>query len=290
MNNIFSISQAQANKDEGRSEQPWPLTGLSLGSFLQVIAMDQKTCILEVFRKSGLWGCFYFMQGELYNAESGSLQGEDAAFEMIPWEDVKLRIRRPPQTEMIKIINKSLIMLLMESSRLRDEMENSHTGADQSDHNTSGAGSDLEPKIEILDLPLEPEPPLLACIETLRNDMGGALVATAISATPRGHVLAEYGHSELPADIYDSIGGFIDGGIERDGSAPGRFYLLQLKDHRTMIILIFNQYRWGILFNNRRIAMGLFLSVIVPKIMKEAESVFAKREICPLPDHADGGH
>lgn len=71
--------------DSGMTDelQRWPLFGLSVGSFLQVIAMERQTCIMEVYLNAGHWGHFCFVQGELYDAVCGELEGEKAAMEMI---------------------------------------------------------------------------------------------------------------------------------------------------------------------------------------------------------------
>jgi hypothetical protein len=45
-------SMSPADKAGAKEElQRWPLFGLSVGSFLQVINMEQQTCLLEVYRR-----------------------------------------------------------------------------------------------------------------------------------------------------------------------------------------------------------------------------------------------
>ena len=61
-----SISE---NTEELKEEsQVWPMVGLSVGSFIQLISMDQQTCILEVYHSINKKGAFYFIEGSLYNA------------------------------------------------------------------------------------------------------------------------------------------------------------------------------------------------------------------------------
>jgi CheY-like chemotaxis protein len=67
------------------------LSGISLFSFLQLIQIEQKTCSLRVKSKDRE-GTLIFSKGELFDAASGKLQGEEAAIEIICWEDAEIEI------------------------------------------------------------------------------------------------------------------------------------------------------------------------------------------------------
>ena len=120
-----SISE---NTEELMEEsQVWPMAGLSVGSFIQLISMDQQTCILEVYNSINKKGAFYFIEGSLYNAICGDLEGEEAAMEMISWEKVRININNDLNTnDVVRKIKKGLMSLLMESSRRKDESEWDH--------------------------------------------------------------------------------------------------------------------------------------------------------------------
>jgi hypothetical protein len=110
-----------ASKDE---TQDWPMIGLSVGSFIQLISMDQQTCLVEVHHSENKRGIFYFIEGDLYNAKCGDLEGEEAAIEMISWEEAKININNNANMNgVVRKIEKALLSLLMESSRRRDEAE-----------------------------------------------------------------------------------------------------------------------------------------------------------------------
>jgi hypothetical protein len=84
--------------------------------------MDQQTCLVEVYLSANKRGTFYFVEGVLYNAVCGSLEGEEAAMEMITWDKVRININNNvTASEIVKKIDKGLLALLMESSRRRDE-------------------------------------------------------------------------------------------------------------------------------------------------------------------------
>jgi hypothetical protein len=127
MNNIkLVVTNDGMPEGEGenlKAESPGsPMAGLSVGSFIQLISMDQQTCLVEVYHSANGKGTFYFVEGTLYNAVCGSLEGEDAAMEMITWEKVRININNNiTANEIGKKIDKGLLSLLMESSRRKDE-------------------------------------------------------------------------------------------------------------------------------------------------------------------------
>ncbi len=143
------VNNDKLNKHNDVEEgQYWPLVGLTLGSFLQVIAMDQQTCLLEICHTDGERGRFFFIQGSLYDAQCGDLEGEEAAMELVSWEGVRFVVKKIPEdAEIPRRINKSLISLLMESTRLRDETgRDSSAGPEESEEisnsgDAKGAGS-----------------------------------------------------------------------------------------------------------------------------------------------------
>ncbi len=103
-----------------RSSQSGTLTGISVGSFLQLIEMEEKTCLFEV-RAPKKRGLFFFRQGRLHDAVCGTLVGEEAAIEMVMWNRVRLSFKNLPTNKITKRINSELMTILMEAARRKDE-------------------------------------------------------------------------------------------------------------------------------------------------------------------------
>lgn len=98
------------------------VAGISLPSFMQLLELDKKTCTLHV--KSGKHrGDMYFKQGELLSARTGKLTGQDAAFEIINWDNAEIEIENICKFDEDKRdINVPMGFLLIESARVKDEM------------------------------------------------------------------------------------------------------------------------------------------------------------------------
>jgi CheY-like chemotaxis protein len=101
------------------------LKGISVASFLQLIQMEEKTCCLEIISTGDEKGLFYFKDGELYDAVCGNLNGEEAAFKLLAFDKASIRLKNLSDDKVVKQINMSLMNLIMESLRLKDESKKS---------------------------------------------------------------------------------------------------------------------------------------------------------------------
>ncbi len=114
------------------------LQGISIASFLQMIEMEQKTCLFEVHAPDKPKGVFYFEDGVLYDAVYGSERGVEAAIKMIQLDSLKINFRKHPDKALKRRINVDLIALIMEAMRLKDESSEQGDGnsADEANKET----------------------------------------------------------------------------------------------------------------------------------------------------------
>ena len=99
------------------------ISGISTSGFLQMIEMEQKTCLLEVQSPGQPPGQLYVVQGDIYDAACGDSAGEDAAYRIIGWDKVQLFMKELPTNKIQKRIDKSTMAVVMESLRIKDETE-----------------------------------------------------------------------------------------------------------------------------------------------------------------------
>jgi hypothetical protein len=242
--------------------QRWPLFGLSVGSFLQVIAMERQTCIMEVYLDSTHWGHFCFVEGELYDAVCGNLDGETAAMDMIGWENVRLNIKQILNTSSVsRRIDKNLMLLLMESTRRRDEgMEN-------------GESPDMEDADDIDDMEAVADDveraKFDACLTLLSRDMGDALAAATIAKIDEDKVMASYKAAPDAAQAFLRLTKFLKTAFPAHTELDlGDHYILDLKGQQILVALIIGDHQWCVVFNNVKCTLGLFRNVIMPKVIR----------------------
>jgi len=95
------------------------IRGVSLSSFLQMMELEGKTCRLNI-RKNHKTGDLYFLEGDLWAAETGEIAGKDAALAIIKWDDTIIDIDYTPFNRE-REISLPLMSVLLESRRIEDE-------------------------------------------------------------------------------------------------------------------------------------------------------------------------
>ncbi|MDA8137844.1 MAG: response regulator [Desulfobacteraceae bacterium] len=118
-NQLADIVLDALKKDE--NDPGGSLSGISVVSFLQMVEMEQKTCICEVQSPGNPKGFFYFKGGVLHHAVFGELKGEPAAIKLINLENPTINFRRPPDRPIAKGIQRELTGLILEAVRQKDE-------------------------------------------------------------------------------------------------------------------------------------------------------------------------
>ncbi len=98
------------------------LKGISVANFLQMIALEQKTCLLEITSTENEKGFFYIDTGDVFDASFQGLSGEEAAYLLIALEGASIRFTDlPPSRKIKKRIHNSLMGLIMEAMTRKDE-------------------------------------------------------------------------------------------------------------------------------------------------------------------------
>ena len=106
---------------------------VSLASFLQLMEMERKTCSLTI-RCDDKLGVLVVRKGQLIDARSGELCGEDAAISIIAWPNSSITISRHGETGPA-VIQKPLGFIVMEAMRIQDEI--AHRAPDPNEGNGS---------------------------------------------------------------------------------------------------------------------------------------------------------
>ncbi len=97
------------------------IRGITLATFLQLMSAEKKNCTLKI-TSEGQVGYLYIGKGELFDAEFAQLKGEEAAMEIVAWENAEIEMdgicrRQRPAIEL------PLEHLLIEAFRRKDERQ-----------------------------------------------------------------------------------------------------------------------------------------------------------------------
>ena len=236
------------------------VAGISLPSFMQLLELDKKTCTLHI--KSGKKrGDMFFKQGELYSAKTGKLTGQDAAFEIINWDNSEIEIENVCKIkDDDRDINVPMGFLLIESARMKDEQnrpkeeEEEESAAKIQPEKSEAAGFDLEkigfatvapaePEAKVPEAPAaaaapqsEERTPLQILTDAIMNAKG---VNRMIIISGNGTVLA---HNNIPVKEFGSLTAAVTGSavkIKRIlGFTGPKHIIIQHSNGEKILILI----------------------------------------------------
>lgn len=135
-----------------QSSDEGALSGFSLANFLQLLAMEQKTCLLNV-QDGNTQGHIYLNHGEVHAAIADGLKGEEAMYYLLASENVNITFHKLPKRKIQQMIKIPLMSLLIEAMRRKDEMhERALQGANGKKVAVSGefdtAGMDTDVALE----------------------------------------------------------------------------------------------------------------------------------------------
>lgn len=105
--------------DEMKSGVGGAIHGISLASFLQMSEMERTSCTLRI-KTEDKKGHLFLVKGALIAAETDSLSGEEAVFEILSWSSPSIEIENAVPDRK-KEITVPLMTLLMEGLKRKDE-------------------------------------------------------------------------------------------------------------------------------------------------------------------------
>lgn len=88
------------------------IQGIHLLSFLNLIEMEESTCVFKIASPDKPTGALYFQNGILYDAESGDLRSEAAAIELISRKKATYGFKHLPEKEVPRTITTELQELI----------------------------------------------------------------------------------------------------------------------------------------------------------------------------------
>jgi CheY-like chemotaxis protein len=290
---------------------------ISIGSFLQLIQMEQKTCILEIYQEGREQkGFFYFIKGDLYNAVYGDIQGEEAAREILTWENAEIRFRDLPFKEykIKKSINTELMSLIMDAARIKDE-----TPEEDEDRSVIAPSNIMEIEVEKLEnadeftLNIDGDvgtvlengksslneaeqdkreikktkkriiievKKLKDFVKVLKRDLGEGLLAIDIFVSADGKSLAGFNTNLQANRFFNQVTGFLKGALNKsEFSGLGSYYILDLEDGKMIIVIQFFECQCGILVDRDKIQIGHLFNAVIPQVISTLEKSLKRQDI-----------
>jgi CheY-like chemotaxis protein len=256
---------------------PDRIHGISLAAFLQLLEMENKTCTLMV-KSQGKEGHLYFVKGELVQAETGKVKGEEAALDIVGWDNVAIEIQYTCTVKK-KSIELPLAEILMEGFRIKDEKESleASKGMEEASIREKSPSMDVTKedhidgeKKEVVKVDIKK---LNKAMEALKEDLGAGLVYADIFSTGDGQAIVAYNpqpvadalFTRITATMLDTLNTLSEKGL---GPKMGRYYQIELEDEKVATVIPLGDYIWGILVDTNKVQVGLLNNVVIPKAIR----------------------
>lgn len=295
LNKLFSAIEAGLN----RGVQEDFVKGLTLGNFLQLVAIEQKSCVLEILSaENSHKGYFYFDQGLLKGAFSNVLFGDDSVVEMMAWNDVEIRIKNlMPMSDKYKTRNDLTTFIKEARKSKKEERENEEKqgiynevdGAVEGDlpEETTSEKRGYQKKVSVNETGSKNHGnqtgnlkrndkidfhKLNRAVEKLKADLGNGLIAADVWRANDGQSIAGYKGESRVCSLFNQLtDDLVKGLMENNYPGLGKYYILDLDDGSIVIVLPFSQCRAGIRVDSRMVQLGLLLNIIIPQLIDNLE-------------------
>jgi hypothetical protein len=185
-------------------------------------------------------------------ADTGEAKGEEAALDIVTWDKVAMEIQYACTVKK-KGIEMPLAEILMEGFRIKDEKET------------------VEGKEGKMDIKK-----LNKIIEDLKEDCGDGLLATDIWATADGQIITGHNSNPKAAALAARQREHINQALI-DSKFPelDRYFLFHLKGDLVVMNISLGDYMWGVLFDEKKVQLGLILNVVLPKTLDAFQEAVA---------------
>ena len=256
------------------------LKGVSLINFLQLIEMGGDTCLLEIHRvPSGDIGRLFINKGNLYDAQTETLSGNDAAVQILKWDPVEISTQNWHEKHKTKKIDNSLLSIIFMAQSNEDA--STHSGNKTSQRLDPVINSEKEIYLDINSFTAQTKQEvamdvqkLNETVEILKRDLGDGLLATDIFGAADGQSVAGFNPQPKASALFNKLTDFINESLDGSGfPALGKYYLVDLVDGNMVVVIPMGSYRWGMLVDTNKTQMGLLLNIVIPKIIDAFEEV-----------------
>jgi CheY-like chemotaxis protein len=240
------------------------ISGMSLTTILQVLEMEKRTGVLTIIMDNQD-GRIFFKEGRVVDIEAGILSVEEALGKFIgdTSRDKEINIEYLNHRRSEKI-NKSLTEILLEASRLHDE-----------DENVKETSQD-DIKVEAVKDEKIDSKKFAELIETLKEDLGDALLSTQIWNFSDGEILAGFNPQPGNCDLFTQITVYLNEALSTSEYPElGNYYILNLEGKKVSIIIPIEEFLWGMLVDSKKTPLGFLLKVVLSKLIGAFEKTIS---------------
>lgn len=109
------------------------------------------------------------------------------------------------------------------------------------------------------------------------RELGNALISTDVWNTTDAESIVGYNSQPIACALFNQITEYVNEALE-EGKYPAldKYYILELKDAKMVIIIPFGEYIWEMLIDSKRARLGLLLNMTVPQMIESFEKIISE--------------
>ncbi|MBB6098528.1 hypothetical protein HNR42_001962 [Deinobacterium chartae] len=105
------------------------------------------------------------------------------------------------------------------------------------------------------------------CMDDLRATLGTSVESTAIWG-PDGLALVGYEVNPVAVALFHELTGQLSSALSQSNfPGLGRFFIAELEGNKLAVVLVMNDYRWGMTVDGAQGKLGLLFSVAIPQAL-----------------------
>jgi hypothetical protein len=253
---MINILRELCRNKSGRIE------GASMADMLQMIWLEKMTCRLLV-KSNGKAGTLNILEGELKSAKTHTHREQEAAMEILTWENVTIELDENP-AQASHHLNVSTEEMLLENIRRREnkKKDTSRFKVNKNEQQKNKWVKEVRMNVSKLN----------RSIDTLKENLGGALLATDIWGNSDMQSLAGWNSQPAATALFGQIILSTNQALVGSGfPGLGKYCIFDLVDSKLIILIPMGDYAWGMLVDGKKVQLGLLLNVALPKAIAAFE-------------------
>ncbi len=113
---------------------------------------------------------------------------------------------------------------------------------------------------------------LKGSIETIKEDLGEALLSSDIWSTADGQSIVGYNPQPKACALLNKVSRDLESSLKSsDLPELNRYYLLDLVDDKMVVVIPLADYQWAMVLDKNELQLGMLLNVVLPNMIDSFE-------------------
>lgn len=216
---------------------------LDLLPLCKLFAIEKRSSEISVIKENSS-GSLCIEKGKIVFAEFESLKGSKSVEKMFSLKDIKVNLKGKCQ---------------------RIETNVSDTDWKSISEKFFKPAEEKLPELDISKIN--------KAVEKLKRDLGSGLLATSIWNTINLNAVAEFNYDQKSFTGFNSVEAHLNIALKRSGFPElDEYYILNMKNNRLVLVILLENYHWGLMVKKSKGIMGVLMSIVLPELQNVFKS------------------